>query len=922
MVKLPKEDSLRKKNPYQELKQLLEGKPSSKNKAHAPHEGSPSKEREERKSQDESMEDIAPRRRRAQRSLTPTKRKRSPHSPHRCKSKREEKSSKKKKERNRSPSSSPSSSLDESIGYSSQEKQRRGHQRSYAAWKRSNKLKKFKEGGKNISFLTYDGTFGATDKVLAFIQQFDAAFGNEGFTDSSKLRHVAMHFQKSAKQWWVSLRANGEAPKTWKALRASIMKQFLASHAKDKVMQNPRILAFLQPPLPSQQVGSLDHVQKPVKAQAQCKEAPQATKILYPTKEVKEASQLCFAWGKVRDTNSLILFDPGSAHNFISVELVQKLAIQTEEMGTALKASGAFKGQQVPVTPLIGKLCVHVQGYVDQEEFYISPLSTEDVILSAPWFHRLAAKLEYPKRTTSFKFGNRDISIHTEDRGSTIPIVSHASLQKSMKSNLFAYMIFAQESKPDSLSVDEKYQQMFLNSFKDCFADEIPKELLPSRGEDDHKIDLVPGSSPPNRPPYKVSYAQQEEILSQVNELLEKELTLDAHSEEVVPRTNLSESRHASWLANEGYKQKISLYDAAVFDIGNTLLQQAKCMAYTEGKYIGNGPSITKLRDKEASRQFHTPSPTQNSRIVNDAIQSTCLPRMPKVRGDNVTVTKQQKSASNVIEVEANSSHRPEYVIHNVPRQRKARKLSFGGSSQAQSAQSREEEDPSIQKQAIEVEINDSMWAIRRCKPGSRFMCQGILPGGGKSKKKVNMQSKGIVEPCFFGKCNWDVHNTDTWAWFCGSDVKHVWNVCPHLVMRPPRPPLEWPVARGTSLSAQEIDALQLAGFHITIEVVDIEGQRRQGRYRPGVFEEASKRIDNALGITMLIEHVEVIKKGKHEVFIVEIDNSKLCGEIELQWQKILAALVATFNDEWAKAYHLWHANICTTSTCKCLEWT
>ncbi|MCO5558005.1 hypothetical protein L7F22_011580 [Adiantum nelumboides] len=36
-----------------------------------------------------------------------------------------------------------------------------------------------------------------------------------------------------------------------------------------QVMQNLRFLAFLQPPLPSQQVGSLDHVQKPVKAQAQ-----------------------------------------------------------------------------------------------------------------------------------------------------------------------------------------------------------------------------------------------------------------------------------------------------------------------------------------------------------------------------------------------------------------------------------------------------------------------------------------------------------------------------------------------------------------------------------------------------------------------------------------------------------------------------
>ncbi|MCO5547066.1 hypothetical protein L7F22_000507 [Adiantum nelumboides] len=54
--------------------------------------------------------------------------------------------------------------------------------------------------------------------------------------ESSKLCHVAMHFQKSAKQWWASLRANGEAPRTWKNLRASIMKQFLSSDAKDKFL--------------------------------------------------------------------------------------------------------------------------------------------------------------------------------------------------------------------------------------------------------------------------------------------------------------------------------------------------------------------------------------------------------------------------------------------------------------------------------------------------------------------------------------------------------------------------------------------------------------------------------------------------------------------------------------------------------------
>ncbi|MCO5593238.1 hypothetical protein L7F22_047245 [Adiantum nelumboides] len=188
-----------RKNPYEELPNFfLDDTYQSRRRGHAQQQEPPSKEKERSQSPDESMEgDIALRRRRAQRSPTPTKRKRSPHSsPHR-ESEKEEKDSKKRKERKRSPSFpslSPSSSSDESGGYSSRESPRRGHRRSHAAWRRSNKLKKFKEGEKSTSFLTYDGTFGATDKVLTFIQQFDAAFGDEGFTESSKLRHVAMHF--------------------------------------------------------------------------------------------------------------------------------------------------------------------------------------------------------------------------------------------------------------------------------------------------------------------------------------------------------------------------------------------------------------------------------------------------------------------------------------------------------------------------------------------------------------------------------------------------------------------------------------------------------------------------------------------------------------------------------------------------------
>ena len=251
----------------------------------------------------------------------------------------------------------------------------------------------------------------------------------------------------------------------------------------------------------------------------------QATNILSTTIENAKALQLCYVWGKIRDQSAFILLDPGSTHNFISVELAQRLGIQTEEMGPSLEAMGAFKGQQVLVTPLIGKLRLHIKGYVDSEEFYISPLEHEDVILGTPWFHRMYAQLKFPDRVVTFSHMGKDFSIQAESKGNTIPIVSNDALKKVMKSSLFAYMIYVK----DSLSIfdsslhanheqgnnekepnehSEVKLKSFLNEYGDCFKDSIPNELPPSCGEDDHKIELIQGSSPPNKPPYRVSRAQ------------------------------------------------------------------------------------------------------------------------------------------------------------------------------------------------------------------------------------------------------------------------------------------------------------------------------------------------------------------------------------------------------------------------------
>ncbi|MCO5597579.1 hypothetical protein L7F22_051658 [Adiantum nelumboides] len=156
-----------------------------------------------------------------------------------------------------------------------------------------------------------------------------------------------------------------------------------------------------------------------------------------------------------------------------------------------------------------------------------SPLAMDT---GAPWVDRFVASIKFPERKISFKFREKDMYIVAQESGSSIPLVNDQAFEKSIKSSISTYMIFVKDYLSDvnktQLNESGMHEDLelskFLNQFQDVFINDIPGELPPKRRDDDHAIELIPGSSPPNKPPYRVSQAQQEEIMRQVNELVEK----------------------------------------------------------------------------------------------------------------------------------------------------------------------------------------------------------------------------------------------------------------------------------------------------------------------------------------------------------------------------------------------------------------
>jgi hypothetical protein len=73
-----------------------------------------------------------------------------------------------------------------------------------------------------------------------------------------------------------------------------------------------------------------------------------------------------------------------------------------------------------------------------------------------------------------------------------------------------------------------------LQEFKDVFPAEIPPGLPPLRGIE-HQIDLIPGTSLPNRAAYRTNPEETKEIQGQVQELLDNGYVHESLSPCAVP---------------------------------------------------------------------------------------------------------------------------------------------------------------------------------------------------------------------------------------------------------------------------------------------------------------------------------------------------------------------------------------------------
>ncbi|MCO5608938.1 hypothetical protein L7F22_063156 [Adiantum nelumboides] len=142
----------------------------------------------------------------------------------------------------------------------------------------------------------------------------------------------------------------------------------------------------------------------------------------------------------------------------------------------------------------------------------------------------MAANMKFLERKFLFSYRGKEITLDVNSASSTVSFVQTRPFDKVIKCSIPRYMVFVKESKENACVLkesciktkEESKLSNLLHEFQDVFTNDILSEFPPTRGQDDDTLELLPGSSPPNKPPYRVSLAQQEEIMRQVNKIVEK----------------------------------------------------------------------------------------------------------------------------------------------------------------------------------------------------------------------------------------------------------------------------------------------------------------------------------------------------------------------------------------------------------------
>jgi len=237
-----------------------------------------------------------------------------------------------------------------------------------------------------------------------------------------------------------------------------------------------------------------------------------------------------------------MIIDSGSCENVLSDEVVQKLQLKTERHPKPYKLSWLSKGSQVKldrrclVSFFVGKK------YFDNAWCDVVFMDACHILLGRPWQYDRSVVHDGRKNTYYLSIkGKKIVLAPRRDGANPTPVADNTNLlsmsrfliEVEREDRVYALLLCGNSAIYETPELPLEVQQM-LAEFSDLMPEDFPPRLPPML-DIQHQIDLIPGSIMPNRPTYRLSPKEAEELQRQVVELLERGYVRESMSPCAVP---------------------------------------------------------------------------------------------------------------------------------------------------------------------------------------------------------------------------------------------------------------------------------------------------------------------------------------------------------------------------------------------------
>lgn len=210
------------------------------------------------------------------------------------------------------------------------------------------------------------------------------------------------------------------------------------------------------------------------------------------------------------------LFDPGATHSFISHHFADTVNLNCENLNYEIEVCTPL-GASVFSRKHVRNCEINIHNRTFPGDLILLPIEGYDVILGMDWLYRHHAHLDCHSKIVSFREpGKPRLELKGDHKPCGITLVSSTKATRALIKGEMGYLAYLINKPKENVNIDDV---AVVTNFRDVSPEEL--NSLPPDREVEFAIEVIPGTMPISKAPYRMALAELKELKVELQELVD-----------------------------------------------------------------------------------------------------------------------------------------------------------------------------------------------------------------------------------------------------------------------------------------------------------------------------------------------------------------------------------------------------------------